>query len=296
MYPIIWVLNNCSALLLKIAGLSAAHPADNFYSTKEIKLILDASQLYGELTQAETEIIEQTLDFADLKVKEVMRPYSDIVTLDISQPMPQLLRKIFERRYSRYPVYDKHQQALIGIIHVKDLFAALYRKDHQADEMSLDLRSLIRPILKVNADLPALDLLYQFRAGTSHFAVVYDYLQQPFGFITWDNLLQVVLGHVKDEFHKTEDSWILNADGTLQVRGDCTIFAFEKALQQEILPESEDVDTLAGLIVKQMGFVPKEGAHVQFPLFEAIVEKTRGSRILWVKVIPKVVDTDEQKP
>jgi CBS domain containing-hemolysin-like protein len=327
MYPAIWLLNNCSGWLLKTIGLGTLPQADSFYSTKEIKLILGASQSYGELTQAETEIIEQTLDFADLEVTEVMRPYAEMVTLNMQQSTAELLSAICAHRYSRYPLYDTQQHAIVGILHVKDVFSALYQDPStQHADKPLDISALARPILKVPAHLPALDLLDQFRKGTSHFALVYhgvqhdiplpleetgfapsspphtsrDFLrdhaltetstskeERYIGFITWDNLLQVLLGHVKDEFHKTQDSWTLHADGTLRVRGDCTIYALEKALQQDILPESEEANTLAGLILNQVGFMPQEGEHVQFAAFEAVIEKIRGSRLQWVKVIPK---------
>jgi len=290
MYPAIWVLNTCSTVLLKVMGLGAKHHAENFYSTKEIKLILGASRLYGELTQAETEIIEHTLDFADLKVTEVMRPWADMVALDIQQPAEQLLNTVLEHRYSRYPVYAKLQQEIIGIIHIKDLFTALYKNQVKVDATPVDLSAMIRPVLKVTHDLPALDMLYQFREGTSHFAVVYNDKKRLIGFITWDNLLHVLFGHVKDEFHKTQDNWILNPDGTLRVRGDCTIYALEKVLQRDIAPETEEANTLAGLILNQVGFMPKEGEHVQFAAFEAVVEKIRGARIQWVRVVPHQQD------
>lgn len=296
MYPAIWLLNTCSGWFLKIIGLGTLPQADSFYSTKEIKLILGASQSYGELTQAETEIIEQTLDFADLEVTEVMRPYADMVTLDIQQPTTELLSAICAHRYSRYPLYDKQQQAIVGMVHVKDIFSALYKENPPSSTLKpLDWSALMRPILKVPADLPALDLLYQFRKGTSHFALVQNRAHQCIGFITWDNLLQVLLGHVKDEFHKTQDSWTLHADGTFRVRGDCTIYALEKALQQDILPESEEANTLAGLILNQVGFMPKEGERVQFAAFEAVIEKIRGSRLQWVKVIPKKPEGEDAK-
>lgn len=281
-YPAIWLLNNCSNLLLKMIGIDVRHHGQSFHSTKEIKLILSASRLHGELTQEETEIIEHTLDFADLRVTEIMRSRAEMVMLDIHQPLEQLLKIVFEQRYSRYPVYDKTKQEIIGIIHIKDLFAAWYAKP-----VALDLKSVVRPVLKVSNRLSALDMLHQFREGMSHFALVKNDKNALIGFVTLDNLLHMLLGRIKDEFHKTQDSWTINPDGTLQVKGDCSLYSLEKVLGIKIQPGVEEVNTIGGLILNQAGEIPKERKRFEFAGFSAVVEKIRGTRIQVVKIYPK---------
>src|SRR3989338_11618827 len=214
MYPAIWLLNTCSNYFLKLARLDTVHQGEQFHSTEEIKLILGASHLHGELTKDEAEIIERTLDFADLKVTEVMRPQEEMVVLDIEQPTQQLMQTVLTSRFSRYPVWDKKQNKIVGIIHVKDLLSALYQKQ----ELS-SLQTLIRPVLKVSRHLPALELLRKFREGMPHFALVYSGSENLIGFITLDNLLHVLIGRIKDEFHKTQDDWVANPDGSLTVKG-----------------------------------------------------------------------------
>ena len=207
MYPAIWLLNTCSNFLLKVFKLDEVHQTEYFYSTDEIKLLLGASHLHGELTEEEVEIIEHTLDLADLKVTEVMRSSEEMIMINISKPMQQIIDVIMEHRYSRYPVYDPDKKDVVGIIHVKDLLPIFY----QHGEIK-ELHSLLRPVLKVSRRVPALDLLHKFREGMSHFALVYSGKGSILGFITLDNLLQVMLGRIKDEFHRTKVDWVLNAD------------------------------------------------------------------------------------
>lgn len=283
MYPAIWMLNACSNLLLKIAKLDATYSQENIHSTEEIKLILSASRLHGELTKEETEIITHTLDFADLDVSDVMRPRAEMVVLNLQQPVEQLLQQALKHRYSRYPVCKNNSDEIVGVIHVKDLFAAVYENRH-----TIHLQEIIRPILKVSHHLAALDMLYQFRHGVSHFAVVKDNRKRIIGFVTLDNLLHVLLGRMTDEFHKTKDDWTTNADGTLQVKGDCTIYALEKVLKQEITLGDEEVGTLAGLLLHHLGALPEVGQRVAFPEFDAVVEEVQGAKIQLVKVIPHV--------
>ena len=284
MFPAIWFLNACSNFLLKITGLNLTKKGDHFYSTEEIKLILGASHLHGELTKEETEIIEHTLEFADLKVTEVMRPPEDMVVLDIQKPVEDLLTIAREHRYSRYPVFDSKKNDIIGVLHVKDLFVA-----ELADKKIENLIPYIRPILKVKHRLSTFDLLHKFREGMPHFALVYMGKDNLLGFITFDNLLHVLLGRMTDEFHRTKDDWIKNEDGSLVVRGECSIYSLEKALDRDITlsEDEEELDTVAGLILTRLGGLPKSGDKMGFDEFDLLVKDTSGTRIQKIIIYPK---------
>jgi CBS domain containing-hemolysin-like protein len=282
MHPAIWLLNNCANFMLKIIKLDAIHQGQNIYSTEEIKLILTASHLHGELTLEETNIIQHTLEFTDLKVTEVMRPSEEMIALDIQEPIPQLLKKIIKYRYTRYPIYNNNTQEIIGIIHIKDLFSALY---NQAEIN--DLTPLIRPVLKVTHQLSALNLLKKFRSGVSHFALIYRG-EILIGFVTLDNLLHIMFGRIRDEFHKTKVDWTDNLDGTFTVKGDCSIYFLERILDRDIdVDEETEINTLTGLIFHRLGAFPKVGERIEFTEFDLVVEKIEGARIDTVKIYIK---------
>lgn len=288
MYPAIWLLNNCSNFLLKLLKLHKIHKGENFYSSEEIKLILNASHLHGELKKAERDILEHTLDFADLQVTDVMRPIDEMVTLDINQPVDQLLKTVMGTRYSRYPIIDSTHQDIIGIVHVKDLFSALYEQNQISS-----LRDVIRPILKVTTHLPALDLLRRFRTGMPHFAVIYQGAESPVGFITLDNLLHILVGRIKDEFHKTRDDWTELPDGGYLMKGNSPLYSVERALDIDIYTE-DNVTTLYGLITSKLGGLPKKGETIEFDEFTAIIEKMYRSKISEIKIYPKSKPTENK--
>lgn len=286
MYPAIWVLNTCSNFLLKITGLAESDRGEHFYSTDEIKLLLNASHLHGELTKEEVEMLEHTLEFTDLRVLEVMRPRDEIVMLDITKPIPQIMHIMMNSQYSRYPVYNSNTEEVLGIIHVKDLFSVLYQ---QGEINNLEL--LLRPVLKVSRRLPALELLRKFREGMPHFALVYSGQETLIGFVTIDNLLQVFIGKIKDEFHRTKEGWRIDGEGVMVVKGDCSLYSLEQVLDEELdVDEEDDIETLSGLILQKLGSIPKEGDKIQFETFVAVIEKMQGARILTVKIFPKVED------
>lgn len=287
MYPAIWLLNSCSNFLLSKLGLDSANNNEGYYSSEELKLILNASRLHSELEEEEREILEHTLDLAELNVTEVMRPADEMVALDVHDPFPVTSQKILKNHYSRYPVYDGKERTMIGIIHVKDLFAdLLITKEIET------ITPYIRPALKVSHKLPAMDLLRKFRGGMPHFALVYKNKNTLLGFVTLDNLLHVLIGRIKDEFHKTHDDWIENSDGTFTTKGDCSLYSLERALNRDITltAEEEDLTTLYGLIITRLGKLPKEGETIEFIEFDALIEKVQDSSLIKIKIIPKQED------
>lgn len=283
MYPAIWLLNACSGFFLKLFGLDASGSHESFYSAEELKLILSSSHAHGELSKEESEMIEHTLEFADLQVTEVMRPREEIILLNMDQSIESLMQIVIEKRYSRYPVLDPGKNQIIGIVHVKDLFAALYQQ-----KRIISIEPYIRPVLKVSHQLPAIDLLRKFREGMPHFALIYKGRENLLGFVTLDNLLHVLIGRIKDEFHKTQDDWIMNADKTIIAKGDCSIYSLERALDRDITlnKDEEDLDTLAGLIIVRFGTLPNVGEKISFREFDAVIEEVKGSQIRKVKIIP----------
>lgn len=281
MYPAIWTLNACSNFLLQKIGLAQIHKREHFYETEEIKLILTASYLHGELSKSEAEILEQTLDFADLKVTEVMRHNDEMISLDLRDDFDTIMKTVLQHRFSRYPVYDSEKKEFVGIVHIKDIFSNEYQK-HTIE----NLTPLLRPVLKVSQRMLALDLLYKFREGKPHFALVYR-ASNVLGFVTLDNLLHVLIGRIQDEFHRTQDDWRINPDGSLIVRGDCPISSLERALDRDIDLKYGRAETITGHIINKLGSFPKEGMRIDFAEFKAVIEKMRGHRIVRIKIIPK---------
>lgn len=283
MYPAIWLLNNCSNFFLSKMGLDVSNQHEGFYSSDELKLILSSSHLHGELEKEERDILEHTLDLAELNVTEVMRPADDMIVLNARESFALIAQKILKNRYSRYPVCDAESKKIIGVIHIKDLFADLLLQKEITS-----LKPYIRPILKVHHQLPAMDLLHQFRKGMPHFALVYKNKKTLLGFITLDNLLHIMIGRIKDEFHKTQDDWIKNTDGSYITTGDCSIYSLEKALDCEITlnEEEEELNTLYGLIITRHGKLPKEGESIHFVEFDAQIEKIQDSCMTRIKIVP----------
>lgn len=288
MYPIIWLLNNCSNFFLRVLKLDVVHPGEQFMSSEEIKLILRSSQLHGELSPQESSILAHTLELTDLRAIDVMCAYDDMIMLDTPLNKKTLMETLGDHQYSRYPVYDLKSKKVIGLVHVKDLQTLVHNID---DLQPIDLQPLTRAIPKIPYRLPALNLLRQFQGGMPHFALVYNRQGVNIGFVTLDNLLHLVIGVIKDEFHKTRDAWIMHKDGSLTVKGNCPINILERALDYPLTlneaEEEEQISTLSGLIMHHLGSVPKIGDKIELHDFTAIIEKMHGTRITQARIKPR---------
>ena len=176
--------------------------------------------------------------------------------------------------------FARDGEAVLGIIHLKDLFLA-----QQHEKPIDDLSDYLRPAQYVAPNTPALELFRRFRKGAPHFAIVGQKNSRAEGFITLDDMLGALVGVIRDEFRQTQNDWVRLDDNTLIGKGSLPIFSLERELGIEI--ENENVDSVGGLIMWKLGDVPHEGQKVEFAQFDAVVKKMHGPRIMLVRIYPK---------
>ncbi len=288
MYPAIWVLNHSAAWVLRVLGLGGnAKGQDSQYSADELKLILRSSGSEGHYTKAEWRVLAQALDFGDLDVADLMRPFSEVAALRRDEPVAESLERIVQQRYSRYPYLDE-DGLVIGVLHLKDIFIALQRSEELT---SLD--DLVRPVQIVSPNESAMALFRRFREGAPHFAVVAYQDKRPLGFVTLDNLLGALVGEIRDEFRQSQNEWTRLDDGSLMGKGSLPIFTLERALGIDI--EEEGVDSVGGLILQKLGDLPHEGQRIGFGAFDVVVKRMVGPRIVLVRVYPNEPGEDDDE-
>lgn len=253
----------------------------SIFSRSDFLALTEIGEQQGVFEESEADLIEKSLDLHELRVIEVMRPANEMIMINKEESFDTLLSFIKEHKYTRYPIFDRNKNEVVGIIHVKDLLTKMN------DRSKFD--NFIRPVLKVPQHLPLKNLLNRFRGGMPHFALVYKD-KKLVGFITLDNVLHVLLGIIKDEFHPTHVDWVIHDDGTISAKGRCSVYALEQILDKD-LDVAENIETLAGLIFHQLGAIPKEGDRIQFPEFYAVIEKMDAAQILDVRIYPKNKDS-----
>lgn len=280
MFPAIWVLNKSSNVVINSLKLKSNDGHDSQYSSEELKLILRSSRPNEDFSSSEWKVLAQAIDFRELEVSDLMHPFNDATVLYEENSFKQHLDYIAQHRYSRYPLIasDGHVR---GIVHIKDLFIALSK-----DSNFTDIHSLIRPVKIVTPDTPATELFRQLQQGAPHLTVVAYEGNPPVGFITLDNLLSALVGDIRDEFRQSQSEWTKLDDGSLLGKGTLPINTLERTLGVDI--ESEEADTVAGLVLWKLAELPKEGQRINFDQFDIVIKKMSGPKILLMRVYPKI--------
>ena len=247
-----------------------------------IETLVDAqdNQVIGSESR---QMLEGVIRMADMTAGDVMVAAPRMDLIDIDAPFDELLRTIIETAHSRFPVYERDRENVIGILMAKDLL-----KLQRPPE--LNLRALLRPAVFVPESKGLNDLLRDFRGNRNHLAIVIDEFGRTAGLITIEDVLEQIVGEIEDEFDIAEDEGDIFAlaDKTYRVSGDTAIERVNEALGVTLLPSDEDqsFDTIGGLIAHEMGHVPKRNERHTLGGMEFVVLHTKGGAVRWFKVSP----------
>ncbi|MBK2356162.1 hemolysin family protein [Francisella hispaniensis] len=244
MFPFIWVLNTTANKLLGLFKLDSVTEAEYGYTTDEIKVILKSSYLKKPLTEEHRDILLRMVEFAHLHAIDAMRPIKEMVSIDYDLSNCDKLEVIKEFLYTRYPVYQKDKNNIIGVVHTKDILCALDTELAKQD---------LRPILKVSYHDRLIDVLHKFQQGRPHFALVYK-KNQLIGFITLDNLLTILIGRISDEFHLVKEPWITLANNKFLIKADAPVYAIERLADIDLseYPADTILDLLQIILVEEI--------------------------------------------
>src|SRR2546426_2850800 len=272
-YPLIWILQRSTELILRALGLDSAGDEREVLSEAELRMLLGRATEYGEIEREEQEMLYKVFDFADKEVADVMVPRPEVVALSIDLPPEESLAAVIESPYTRYPVYRETLDDIVGILPVRDLFSALNDQGFANGRVEELLRSAyIRPEAK---DLAA--LLADFRRTNFHMAVVVDEYGTMAGLVTLEDLLEEIVGEIEDEFDLPDES--VEQVDEKQGRSDGTfpIDDFNEKFGIEL--PAEDYHTVAGFVFGLLGRAAAEGDEVEYDGLRFRVLEIEGSRI-----------------
>ena len=282
MYPAIYLLNASANAILRVAGQGepGSHH-EHHYSREELKLILHSNRALDPANQ-DIKVLASAVEMSELEVADWANSREDLVQLEHSASLAEILDVIRRHKYSRYPVYDSEQGDYIGLLHIKDLLLALASDDQLAQHFVLS--DILRPLERVPRYLPLNVLLEQFRQGGAHFVLVEEGDHKVVGFLTMEDVLEVlVVGDIQDEHRKTERGILAYQPGKLLVRGDTPLFKLERLLGIDL--DHIEADTLAGLIYETLKRVPEENEELLVDDLQIVVKKMRGPKIVLAKVL-----------
>lgn len=247
----------------------------------------EASDEQDDLSVAERTMIRNLLSYGELRVDDVAVPRADIIAFDASGSFDELARLFAEAGHSRLPVYRESLDAIIGMVHVKDVYQHLVQPDPKSPPR---VEQLLRSVLFVPPSMRILDLLARMRAGRTHMAIVVDEYGGTDGLVTIEDLVEQIVGEIEDEHDEAEASLLRPLPGGLyEADARLAVADLEAELKTDFLSEDDDseIDTVGGLIFMLAGRVPAIGEVIEHPTgyrFEIVDGEPR--RITKVRVHP----------
>lgn len=207
MYPFIWLLNGSANQLVKLFGIKPASEHEDAHSEEELQIIINESFESGKINQAEFGYVSRIFAFDEMLAKEIMVPRTDMVCLYVNRTNEENLEIIREEQYTRFPVVNESKDDIIGIINTKQFFLELYGNDEP-----VDLSSLIQPVSAVHETTPVKDLLKKMQKDGVHIAVLVDEYGGTSGIVTIEDVLEQIVGEIRDEFDadEVEDIQVIN--------------------------------------------------------------------------------------
>lgn len=282
MYPTIWLLNHSANAILRIAGQAEVSDNEHYYTRDELKLILHSRRGTHDSQDGEMQVLASAVEMAELEAVDWANSREDLIYIESDASLDDVLEVIKRHKYSRYPIYDTQTSDFTGILHIKDLLLELANARSESIEFKLDLEDLSRPIDKVSKRIPLGALLERFKQGAVHFALIEEADGKVVGFLTMEDVLEVLVGDIQDEHKKTERGILAFQPGKLLVRGDTPLFKIERVLGVDL--DHVTAETTAGLVYETLGRVPEEEDVLETDGLSITIKKMKGPRILLAKV------------
>ncbi|MGA2038000.1 MAG: hemolysin family protein [Bryobacteraceae bacterium] len=256
-----WVARPCVALLSffqSLIDLADDSKADEEQPTpaENIEALISAGQEEGLIEEEDRKLIQSVVEFGDKVVREVMTPRPRIIAIPAESTLEELRQLVIHEQYSRVPVFEKNIDQITGFVHVRDMF------ELEEDERSKRLvRELVRPIPFVPETKPVSDLMRQMQQENTHMVIVVDEYGNTAGLATMEDLLEVIIGEIRDE-HEPSTDVLEDGHGGFIVAGNFDLDRVADLFESFRREEDVESTTVGGLVSEWLGRVPKTGELV----------------------------------
>lgn len=276
LYPVLKALNIVTTAIIRVFG-GEIQTAVPFVTEEELRTLLKVGHEEGLIHRQESQMIDSIFEFDDMYVYEVMIPRIDVTAIDIAGEMEDVVKVVAETGFSRVPVYEGNVDNIVGVIYAKDLL-----KTTTSNGADSDIGRLMKDPYFVPESKKLSDLLREMRREKVHIAIVLDQYGGTSGLVTIEDIVEEIIGEIKDEFDEVQTPIVKNEDGTLTMSGRMSV----EELRDECgidLPY-EDYRTIGGLVFDILGRLPRQGDRAVLSSLEVEVTKVHKRRIIEMKM------------
>ena len=249
-----------------------------FDSEEELKILAELGEEEGTLQEEESDMIQSIFDFKEKTVGEIITPRVDIVSLKSDESIDRAMDIIGERQFSKIPIYKDTIDNIKGILYAKDIIPYL-----MGSRPNVNLQTLARQPFFVPETKPIDDLMEEFKLRKTSIAIVVDEWGGTEGLVTLEDVVEEVMGEIRDPYDQEESNVLKQSDGSFIVEGSITIYDLEEETDIEF-PEDRDYDTLGGFILDILTDIPQTGEQVEFNDMVFTVQTVENNRIGKIKI------------
>lgn len=268
--PVIFIVNNLSFLVLKLFRVDPNKRAESI-TEDELRTIVEVSHEEGVIESEEKKMINNVFDFGDARAKDVMIPRIDMSFVDVNATYEQLIEIFREEMYTRYPVYEDTTDNVIGIINIKDIFLA-------GNGEAFTVRNYLRQPLYTYEFKKVSELMIEMRKAMINIVIVLDEYGATAGLITLEDMLEEIVGEIRDEYDEDEEEDLVEiSPKEYIVSGSMKLADLNDMLDLHL--ESEDYDSVGGVIIGLLDHLPEEGEDVVIDTVRLVVDQVDKNRI-----------------
>ena len=289
--PIVMTVEYIVKKALMVFGVDTSNVESILSAHDEIRGTIDLYQKEGTIIKKDRDMLGGILDLKDLEVADIMIHRTKMNMLDASEPMTEIIQQVLKSGHTRLPVWKDNPDNIIGILHAKSLFGAVQADGRSVPNLKLD--DILSPAWFVPDTRPLTDQLNAFLRRKTHFAIVVDEYGEVQGLITLEDIVEEIVGDIKDEFDAVTTGVRKQADGSYNIEGTVPLRDLNRALDWS-LPDME-ATTIAGLVIHEARIIPDAGQVFTFHGFRFEVLKKRKQQIAMLNVT-KVEPVKPVKP
>jgi CBS domain containing-hemolysin-like protein len=281
--PVLGVMHGIDVIVRRLSGASIEPEDEDEHVQQEILEAVQEGQNEGVVGIQERKMIESVIELRTIDVGQIMTPRTEIVAIDAGDSIDKIKKTIMEHGHSRMPVYDDNLDNIIGMLYVKDLLPLLGE-----DLDGFDLRTIMRQCYFVPETKNLRDIFAEFRSKKVHVAIVLDEYGGTLGLVTFEDVIEQIVGQVADEYEQVEQPLVRQIDATtLELDGRTRIDELNDEYPVE-LPESDDYETVSGFLFSSLGRIPDSGETFQYQnlLFTVLDATERKINQVRLEILP----------
>lgn len=292
MSPFVSFLSFSTNTMLNFLGMKN-EGMEQKITLEEIKSMVEVGHEQGIINPVEREMIDSVISFDDKLAEEIMTARTEVFLIDVEDSIEEYLTEMLTLKHSRIPVCDGDADNIIGVLYIKDFLLEAYKVGFN----NVDIRRILRPAYFIPERKNINELFSELQEGRKHMAILIDEYGGFSGIVTMEDLLEEIVGDIDDEYDHDEPDIRVIDKKSYMVKGAISIKELNSNIGTEFDEDSEDFDTLGGMLIHLLGYIPEDGDQklIEFDNLEFHIDEIREKRIQLVRVVLKEEELDTSK-